>query len=164
MLVLYHHWNKVTMNLRSRNWSDSTSRSIGRWACRFETRSWSISVLTLVVLNASSIGPDVETRDGQVSTWYPGRAENLNRSSLWSVCTCSVPVREGKVGIGYSVSGNGRHTCPGCIDVEGVSVAVTHEVVECCRFECSGATVGFYQHHLVAVVRVDVVVHNIGYR
>jgi hypothetical protein len=73
-------------------------------------------------------------------------------------------VREGEIGVGHSASSDGGHTCPGCVDVESVGVAVAHEIVECRGLQTSGSTVGFYHHHLVAVMGVDVVVFNIGNR
>lgn len=83
------------------------------------------------VLNLGScISPDVEILDHHISARDVSRAIELDGSSLDSVRASAAPAGESKVGVKNTVSIDGRHAGPSRIEIQGVGVRMTNEVVQ----------------------------------
>lgn len=50
-------------------------------------------------------------------------------------------MREGQVGVGDSTAGYDGLSGPSTVNVKGVGIAMSHEIVECCTLEATGTSV-----------------------
>lgn len=71
-------------------------------------------------------------------------------------------MREGQVGVGDATAGYDGLSAPGTVNIKGVGIAMSHEIVKCCTGQATRTTVRLDHHHLVAVLGVDMVIVDVG--
>lgn len=97
---------------------------------RAQARSTTISVLALVEHFVAGLGPNVEVSSAHTVARCSGRTQELDGSTSCTIGTSALPVIECHVVEKHSISRIGGNGAPVAVDVEGVGVRVSDEVVE----------------------------------
>lgn len=119
-------------------------------------------VLALVDNGRASIGPDVDAGDVDVLAGDGSSAKDDNGAARSTVGSSTLPVGEGQVLVLDTATRDLALSGPGRVDLEGVGVAVTDEVLEARVLEDAITAVVLDHHHLVGVDGVDVAVGDVG--